>query len=166
MQKVVNFFLLFLLLLITACQKNIEPTEITDQPIEETLHEKSEEDLEKKFKEDLDEDLSGMIGFALYTDKSPIANEVIRLGEVIWNEDKSDGNFVIDGAWSPSTISDENGFFSFINVEPGEYVIVVRDINTNPIIVPDPEVPNNAAIYKMEPNEINNIGTIVLDPDS
>lgn len=150
--------LIFLLVFITGCQTvSVIPTGTPVDTPELTLDEIHEE---------LEKGLSGVYGVAKYSNYLPIANEVIRLGEVIWNEDKSKGNFVIDGAWSPSTISDENGNFKFLNVEPGEYIIILRDINTNPIIVADSEDANRAEVYTTAPDQYLNVGTIIVDPDS
>jgi len=164
MRKEITLLLIFLFLSTTSCQNNNEVQELTKINQEE-VQENTQENIQQSLEENLDENMSGLYGLVMNKDGTPLANEVARLGEVIWNEDRSEGNFVIDGAWSPSTITDENGFFSFINIKPGEYVIVVRDINTNPIIVPDPENSNEAAIYLTKPNEMINIGAIVIDPD-
>lgn len=51
----------------------------------------------------------------------------VRLAQVFWNKDKSDGAFVLEGATSPSTLIQEDGYFLFQNVAPADYVIVVGD---------------------------------------
>ena len=51
----------------------------------------------------------------------------MRLAQVVWNEQRTDGSFILDSAGSPLATSKDDGSFSFLNIEPADYVIVVGD---------------------------------------
>jgi len=68
-------------------------------------------------------------------DRRPLAKTVVRLANVAWNEDKSDGAYFLEGGSSPTTTTDENGRFSFEGLKPGDYVIVVGDVYASHEIV-------------------------------
>lgn len=70
----------------------------------------------------------------------PLNREIVRLGEVECPEDvepsdkRSQCVWTLSNAFSPSTFTDENGFFAFTDVNPQDYVIIVGDMigkNTN-----------------------------------
>lgn len=115
------------------------------------------------YKKSLKPNLAGLLGVIIDSNNDPVVNEVVRLGEVVWNNDKSVGNFIIDGAHSPSTITDENGIFVFLNIEPIEYVIVVRNVDVNPVIIPELDDSNKAAIYSPGENEILDVGILYIN---
>lgn len=72
-------------------------------------------------------------------DRRPMAKTVVRLASVVWNEDKSDGAFFLEGGTSPTATTDENGRFSFEGLAPGDYVIVVGDVYASHEIVSAPD---------------------------
>lgn len=78
-------------------------------------------------------------------DRRPMANTVVRLARVVWNQDKSDGAFVLEGGTSPTATTDDSGRFSFQSVSPGDYVIVVGDVYAKHEIVSAPD--GKAQIY-------------------
>lgn len=67
---------------------------------------------------------------------APIANAIIRLPEVYCPEDVKPEEkntrcfWALDDAFSPSTFSDADGNFEFLNVEARDYVLFVGDIST------------------------------------
>ncbi|MEZ4619498.1 MAG: hypothetical protein R2867_28895 [Caldilineaceae bacterium] len=64
----------------------------------------------------------------------PLNNELVRMGEVECPEDVPQAEkrarciWTISNAFSPSTFTDENGFFSFTDVPPREYVVSIGDL--------------------------------------
>lgn len=106
---------------------------------------------------------SGLYGYLTDKDGKTIPDEVVKLASVVWSDDNTQGSFIIDGANSPSTYSKEDGSFLFININPGEYVIVVRNVEFNPIIIPKSPTSNEAAIYTTIADELLNVGTIQID---
>lgn len=60
----------------------------------------------------------------------PLANRVLRLGEVIRNDgaEADDGVYVMQGGRSPGARSDANGYFIFENIDAKEYVILLEVI--------------------------------------
>jgi hypothetical protein len=115
------------------------------------------------YKEDLSPNSCIISGVLLSNNKDPISNEVVWLGEVLYTENNSEGQFIIEGGRSPSTISDEQGRFVFTNVAVNDYVIVIGHLELDPLILPDSENPNKAAILNCADGEIINIGEIIIN---
>lgn len=90
----------------------------------------------------------------------PLADTPVRLAKVFWNEDHSEGAFVIEGGHSPSTISSENGVFTFVNIAPGDYVIVVGDVLGVHEVVAD--AGGKAKIFSAEVGKVNDVGEIIV----
>jgi hypothetical protein len=83
---------------------------------------------------------------------------VVRLARVFWNEDNSDGAFVLEGGSSPSDITNELGVFSHVNIEPGDYVVVVGDVIGIHEIISNPD--GTAKIFTAKEGQITNTGII------
>ena len=58
----------------------------------------------------------------------PLANRVLRLGEVVRKEGggEDEGIFVMRASQSPGARTDANGYFIFENVEAKEYVLLIE----------------------------------------
>jgi hypothetical protein len=77
--------------------------------------------------ETLDANMGGVTGRAMSNiTNQPLGNTIVRLAEVVRQNDQA--AFVLDTAFSPGTISDENGNFTIMNVPAQEYVIVVGNV--------------------------------------
>lgn len=122
-----------------------------------------EEDLLSIYQAQLESGKAGLLGKLVNENELPVSGEVIRLAKVVWNEEKTSAGFVIDGANSPSVISEEDGFFAFMNVDPGEYVIVVRNIEINPIVIPRAPGSNEAAIFTIQSDQILDVSIIKIN---
>lgn len=109
---------------------------------------------------------AGLLGKLINENNAPVGGEVVRLARVVWSEDRTAASFVIDGANSPSTISEEDGLFIFLNLDPGEYVIVVRNIDINPIVIPKSPGSNEAAVFTTKSGQILDVNTIKINTDS
>lgn len=97
--------------------------------------------------------------YTTYASKTqPLAGTVVRLAKVFWNNDKTDGAYVLEGGTSPSAITNQNGEFAFVNINPADYVIVVGDAEgDNEVIV---ETNGKAKIYIVESDKILDVGTL------
>lgn len=71
--------------------------------------------------------------------QQPLAKTIVRLARVYWNSDKTDGAVVLDGASSPSSITNDTGEFYFDNVEAVDYAVVVGDAEVKSVIVSQPD---------------------------
>ncbi|HNS62960.1 MAG TPA: hypothetical protein PLS77_13010 [Anaerolineaceae bacterium] len=92
---------------------------------------------------------------------APYTNTLVRLAEVYRNE-QGEGAFALDQSFSPGTYTDENGYFVFNNLTPGEFVMVVGDPTVNYLIIVD-ETSKQAKIYKGDAGQILDIGTLSID---
>ena len=110
----------------------------------------------------IDEDLSALTGIAVTTyngNPEPMGNTGLRLAKVFWEDETRDnGTFILDGAFSPATISSPDGSFAFVDIEPGEYVLVIGDLMQDHEIVSEPN--GDAAIWTTKTGEITDVGTI------
>ncbi len=58
----------------------------------------------------------------------PLPATAVRLAEIYRNEGEGEDNFALDAALSPSAMTNEQGSFLFSNIDPGEYVIIVGNV--------------------------------------
>ena len=126
----------------------------------------AEEDLLSHYQEMLESGKAGLLGKLIDEKKMPVGGEVVRLGKVVWSEDRTSASFIIDGANSPSTVSKDDGSFVFLNIDPGEYVMVVRNIDINPIVIPEFPGSNTAAIFTTESDKILDVNIIKINTDN
>lgn len=105
---------------------------------------------------------SALVGqvFSIYT-KMPLPNTIVRLAKVFWNEDHSDGTYILEGATSPGYITDEFGVFLFEDLEPADYVVVIGDIVGYHVIIKEPD--GKAKVYTLKPGEVLNLGVIDVE---
>jgi hypothetical protein len=88
----------------------------------------------------------------------PLGRTIVRLAKVFWNEDHSDGAYVLEGATSPSTVTDNDGFFAFANIAPGDYVVVVGNVNAQYQIISDPD--GKPIIHTVAADSTLDVGTL------
>lgn len=87
-----------------------------------------------------------------------LPDTVVRLAKVFWNEDNTDGAFVLEGGSSPSDITNELGVFSHVNIEPGDYVVVVGEVIGIHEIISNPD--GSAKIFTAKEGQITDTGII------
>jgi hypothetical protein len=104
--------------------------------------------------------LAGQVFTTIGGDK-PLTDTVVRLARVYWNEDRSDGAFVLEGATSPSAITDQDGQFTFHNLAAADYVIVVGDVMGQNVVVS--ESSGKPRIVTVATDETKNIGNIRVE---
>lgn len=139
------WFSLTVLMVFTSCNPFSSPTQI------------------KKSEYMLQEGKAGAVGILHDHLNKPVENEVVRLALVIWNDDHTEAGFVIDGANSPSSLTTEKGEFNFLDISPGEYVLVIRNVDDNPIVIPTEDNNNVAKIFVLNANEVIELGVITID---
>ena len=98
---------------------------------------------------------------------APLANTVVRFAEVYYADDaqakqKTGGVYALDNAFSPSAISDSQGFFTFTDIDARDYVLLVGDIFGAWALALDDthEKPN---VWTAEERSITDIGKIYVD---
>jgi hypothetical protein len=90
---------------------------------------------------------------------APAPERVVRLAKV-YRGSENDGAFILDEGQSPSTISGEDGLFTFMNVEPGEYVLMVKKADGTYMVVADEsKVP---LIYEGSAGESVEIDSVII----
>jgi len=94
-----------------------------------------------------------------------VTQTVLYLGELspLKTKDGTDSSFVvmIPGT-SPNTVTDEEGRFTFVNVEPGTYALVTwTPMNSHPIT--DPRT-NETLLITVTADVVTDAGTIQLNP--
>jgi len=94
----------------------------------------------------------------------PIKDMTIRLARVYRFDDLDDeGTFILDDAKSPSATSDDQGKYMFLNIEPGEYVLIIGSIHIDyKIISESTDIP---IVYEVGPGDTLRIDPEVVDFD-
>lgn len=146
--KFFHMLLAFLVLLISGCtaKSRVEPSE--------------------SIKENLPLNTCGLFGEVITTANQPLANEVVWLAKVIYDDVNNEGYFIIDGGRSPSTISDSSGTFEFIGIYPSDYVIIIGNLELNPYVLGQPDDPDKAKIFQCLENEVIYVGEIIVNSNN
>lgn len=84
--------------------------------------------------------------------------EPVRLAEVFYDEGVP--LFLLDEAFSPTAITDADGYFAFTDVEPKEYIITVGEFTH--IWKPYKEN-GKAKVFKLEADQVVDVGEIKVD---
>lgn len=147
LRKPVIYVLLLAILILTACSPAVATTPAPTIPTE-LLTDKPENGK------------ATLVGKVIsIIDGTPMQNTVVRLAEVY--RQGEEGAFVLDGAYSPGDITDEQGRFSIQNVDVKEYVIVVGDVYDKYQIIADQD--DNAKIFQAIQDEVLDVGELEVD---
>jgi hypothetical protein len=147
LRKPVFYVMLLAILIVTACSPGIVTTPEPQLPTE-PLTAKPENGK------------ATLVGKVIsIIDGMPLQNTVVRLAEVYRQGDE--GAFVLDGAYSPGDITDEQGRFSIENVDVKEYVIVVGDVYDKYQIIAGPD--DKAKIFQAIQDEVLDVGELEVD---
>jgi hypothetical protein len=111
---------------------------------------------------------AAVVGSAVHaTTGAPIANAVIRLAEVYCPEDikpeeeETKCFIALDDAFSPSTYSDDNGFFEFLNIEPRTYGLMIGDIMGDNAYAVDAN--GDKIRYIVEADKVLDLGSVPVE---
>lgn len=98
----------------------------------------------------------------------PIGNVVVRLAEIYWDQGHTNGALALDEANSPSTLADAQGFFTFNNVTPRDYSLVLRSRSqldsSADVIVPEQPGASKALIVTIAQGEVKQLGQVRAQP--
>jgi hypothetical protein len=87
----------------------------------------------------------------------PIVGKTVWLAEVY--RQGEEGAFVLDEAFSPTALPDENGYFIFENVPAKEYVIVIGNYNAE-YDIPEESGTTRPMIFNLQAGNILDVGEI------
>lgn len=102
-----------------------------------------------------------MYGQALSSkDGKPFVNTPVRLAQIYRKGDQ--GAFVLDMANSPSSLTDADGNFTIININPAEYLLVIgKPEDNNYVLYQDKNGKPNT--YQITANQTVKVGTLRVD---
>ncbi len=109
---------------------------------------------------------SALAGWLLVqSTNEPLQREIVRLATIYCPDELAEEEDItescvwgLDNANSPSTFSDETGFFQFADLSPGQYVVMVGDIMGRHAFVEDAE--EKPIIFTTVADEVLNVGTL------
>ncbi|MFZ3069769.1 MAG: hypothetical protein WA110_01420 [Anaerolineaceae bacterium] len=105
-----------------------------------------------------------VVGRVVNTSDEPYAELTIRLAEVYYSdEDPTEGAYVLDTAFSPSAVTDQDGNFIFENITVMDYVLVLGNPDSAYKIIEDDNA--KAKVWKTEAGKVLDVGEIKLDFD-
>ena len=107
-------------------------------------------------------------GAGLATSTGRIVNEageglprvIVRLAEVVRGVEGRGGAYILDVAHSPSTFTDEAGYFIFANIKGAEYVVVVGDVEITGTYEIIPQADGKARVFNMPADQVTDLGEI------
>jgi hypothetical protein len=151
MNRMVSAFLLLFLMFSTACTQKPSQTinpEVLVSPTAPPQPESGKATIQ---------------GRVMHEDGYPMAKTIVRLADVARGAEGRGGAFILDLARSPGTLTDENGFFVFPNLDAGEYVIVIGDVEITGIYEIIHEADGKAKIWNFPADQITDVGVITVN---
>jgi hypothetical protein len=97
----------------------------------------------------------------------PITNQNLSLPTVICPEGVAEEDkqnqcvYAVDEAFDPSTLSDEDGRFAFLDITPGDYVLIVGNPATKYTLLSDET--NQALVWTAEADKVLAIGDLLVE---
>jgi hypothetical protein len=103
-----------------------------------------------------------IIGQIYNKNGDPMVNTIIRLAVVVRGAEGRGGAYILDITRSPGTVTDEHGNFIVQNIDAGEYVLVVGDIEITGIyeIISQPNGP--ARVWEFPADQVTDVGVITV----
>jgi hypothetical protein len=89
----------------------------------------------------------------------PLVNILVRIARVV--RQGGDGAFVLEDAFSPGSLTNEEGYFVISNVDPIEYVIVVGDVNLDYDIIAEDS--GRAKVWQTIKGQVLDVGELKVD---
>jgi hypothetical protein len=106
---------------------------------------------------------SGMIGQILNSDtNTPAKQASVYLATVVWNPQRTEAAYYYDLARSPVAFTNDEGIFTFNDLEPNEYVMLVGDYYTIMDVIRATD--GTARVHKLEAGQVFNAGSIPVNP--
>lgn len=97
----------------------------------------------------------------------PMANQNLSLPAIVCPDGVAEENkrdecvYVVDEAFDPSALTDEQGWFVFKDITAGEYVILVGNPTTRSVVLTDDF--NQPLIWKAEADKVLELGDLVVE---
>jgi hypothetical protein len=107
-----------------------------------------------------DPGLATVIGRVVNPDGESMPRIIVRLAEVVRGVEGRGGAFILDVAHSPSTFTDEAGYFIIPNIKGTEYVIVIGDVEITGVYEIIPQEDGKARVFNMPADQITDVGEI------
>lgn len=148
MKKILSFFFLLLVIgLFAACGNTNSSTT---------------NDLLAKAQREVPADKAAIVGVVTHDNGTGYDNTPIRLAEIVWNAEKTEGAFFLDMAQSPGTYTLSNGAFMINNIKPGEYAMIVGDVmERNTVIREDGQ--DRVRVYSLTAGTVLDIGVMKVE---
>jgi len=109
-------------------------------------------------------DKTTVMGRVVNTSGEPYKDLIVRLAEVYYaTDDPNKGAYVLDTAFSPGGITDQDGYFIIPDIKPMDYVLVLGSPDAAYKIVENEE--GKAKVWHTEAGKILDMGEISLDFD-
>lgn len=106
-----------------------------------------------------DDGNANVTGTILTTANKPYQELNVRLAEVYWQNGQ--GAYVLDEAFSPGAVTDDNGRFVIQNVPAGDYVLVIGKPMEDYKAVTDKD--GNLKRVTLQSGDVIDLGNIVFD---
>jgi hypothetical protein len=105
---------------------------------------------------------ASITGHIQHTDGYDLTDMIIRLAVVARGAEGHGGAYILDIASSPGTVTDESGQFLIQNINPGEYVIVIGDIESTGIYEIIKESNGAAKVWNFPENQVTDVGDLAV----
>jgi hypothetical protein len=103
-----------------------------------------------------------VIGQIKHQDGSPFSEVVVRLANVARDAQGKGGAYILDIGHSPSTYSDQDGYFIIDNIDPGEYVVVIGNVEIPQDYEVIQESNGDAKVYNFPAEQVTDIGALTV----
>jgi len=107
-----------------------------------------------------DSGLATVIGRIVNPDGASMPRIIVRLAEVVRGVEGRGGAFILDVSTSPSTFTDDDGYFIIPNIKGTEYVIVIGDVEITGIYEIIPQADGKARVFNMPADQVTDVGEI------
>lgn len=104
--------------------------------------------------------LATVIGRIVNPDGASMPRVIVRLAEVVRGVEGRGGAFILDVSTSPSTFTDNDGYFIIPNIKGTEYVIVIGDVEITGIYEIIPQADGKARVFNMPADQVTDVGEI------
>jgi hypothetical protein len=92
--------------------------------------------------------------------QNPVVNAPVFLAEVYYQGDS--GAFVLDGAFSPQSVTDSDGRFAIVDIPAGDYVLVIGNPEVNDYAIIEDET-GKARVWTADPDNILDMAVIEVE---
>lgn len=104
-------------------------------------------------------------GRLIRTGQGPVANTAVYLAEVVQAESGETQNalLVTQPGKSPRAVTNEDGYFVFVDVEPGTYGLFVSESSDASSLYVRDEITLEARLFEIGADSVADMGEIVID---